>query len=84
MELSFDIWNQIFESCKSFVEKRKLYYALPDSFRGQYPKSFIYPDGDKYLLKYLSIDDEKEVIFSRIHLFIAMAFGTNQSKRNRR
>ena len=46
MELPFDTWNRIFEQCDSFKEKRKLYDALPDSFRIQYPK-FIVPDGDK-------------------------------------
>jgi hypothetical protein len=53
MEFSLEVWNLIFESCKSFVEKRKLYNALPDSFKKQYPKSFNYPDGDKHLLNYL-------------------------------
>jgi len=63
MELPFDMWNRIFEQCDSFKEKRKLYDSLPDSFRIQYPK-FIVPDGDKYLLNYLDIDDEKELILS--------------------
>ncbi len=53
MEFSLEVWNQIFESCKSFVEKRKLYIALPNSFKEQYQKSFNYPEGDKYLLNYL-------------------------------
>ena len=53
MELPFEIWNRIFEKCDSFKGKRNLYNALP--------KTFI-PNGNKYLLKYLSIDDEKEVI----------------------
>ena len=61
MELPFEIWNRIFEKCDSFKGKRKLYNALPNTFRIQYPKTFI-PNGNKYLLKYLSIDDEKEVI----------------------
>lgn len=63
MELPFEIWNRIFEKCQSFKEKRKLYGALPATFKIQYPK-FIVPGGDKYLLKYLSIDDEKEVSLS--------------------
>ena len=61
MELPFDIWNKIYEQCKTFTERRKLYNALPQSFRNQYPKKFV-DDGEKSLLKYLSIDDEKEVI----------------------
>jgi hypothetical protein len=61
MELPFEIWNRIFEKCDSFKGKRNLYNALPNTFRVQYPKTFI-PNGNKYLLKYLSIDDEKEVI----------------------
>ena len=61
MELPFEIWNRIFEKCDSFKGKRILYSALPNTFRIQYPKTFI-PNGNKYLLKYLSIDDEKEVI----------------------
>jgi hypothetical protein len=60
MELPFDMWNRIFEQCESFKAKRKLYDSLPQCFKIQYPK-FIVPNGDKYLLKYLSIDDEKEV-----------------------
>ena len=43
--------------------KRKLYSVLPAVFKIQYPK-FLVPNGDKYLLKYLSIDDEKEVSLS--------------------
>jgi hypothetical protein len=42
MKFSLEVWNQIFESCKSFVKKKK-----------NYPKSFNYPDEDKYLLNYL-------------------------------
>jgi hypothetical protein len=61
MELPFEIWNRIFEKCDSFKGKRNLYNALPINFRIRYPKTFI-PNGNKYLLKYLSIDDEKEVI----------------------
>ena len=61
MELPFDIWNKIYEQCKTFTVRRKLYNALPQSFKNQYPKMLI-PDGEKSLLKYLSIDDEKEVI----------------------
>ena len=64
MEFPLEVWNQIFNHCNSFVQKRNLYNALPDNFRTQYPKSFNYPDGDKHLLNYLSIDDEKEVILS--------------------
>ena len=63
MELPFEIWNRIFDQCDSFKAKRKLYDALPAAFRIQYPK-FLVPDGDKYLMKYLSIDDEKEVRLS--------------------
>ena len=59
MELPFDIWNKIYEQC-TFTNRRKLYNALPQSFKNQYPKMLI-PDGEKSLLKYLSIDDEKEV-----------------------
>jgi hypothetical protein len=61
MELPFEIWNRIFEKCDSFKGKRNLYNALPIAFRLQYPKTFS-PNDNKYLLKYLSIDDEKEVI----------------------
>ena len=63
MELPFDMWNRIFEQCDSFKTKRKLYDSLPQCFKIQYPK-FIVPDGNKYLLKYLAIDDETEVILS--------------------
>ena len=63
MELPFDIWNKIYEQCKTFIVRRKLYNALPQSFKNQYPKKLI-PDGDKSLLKYLSIDDEKEAILT--------------------
>ena len=63
MEFPFEIWNRIFEKCDSFKGKRNLYNALPIIFRIQYPK-FLVPDGDKYLLKYLSIDEEKEVILN--------------------
>ena len=63
MELPFDIWNKIYEQCKTFTVRRKLYNALPQSFKNQYPKKLI-PDGDKSLLKYLSIDDDKEVILT--------------------
>jgi len=63
MELPFDMWNRIFEQCDSFKEKRKLYDSLPDTFHHLYPK-FIVPDGDKCLLNYLAIDDDKEVILS--------------------
>ena len=64
MEFPLEVWNKIFKHCNSFVEKRNLYNALPASFKEQYPKSFNYSDGDKHLLNYLSIDDEKEIIFS--------------------
>ena len=63
MELPFDIWNKIYEQCKTFIVRRKLYNALPQSFKNQYPKMFT-SDGDKSLLKYLSIDDEKEAILT--------------------
>ena len=63
MELPFDMWNRIFEQCDSFKAKRKLYDSLPQCFKIQYPK-FIVSDGNKYLLKYLAIDDETEVILS--------------------
>jgi len=46
MELPFDIWNKIYEQCKTFTVRRKLYNALPQSFKNQYPKMFI-PDGEK-------------------------------------
>ena len=63
MELPFDIWNKIYEQCKTFIVRRKLYNALPQSFKNQYPKMLIH-DGDKSLLKYLSIDDEKEAFLT--------------------
>jgi len=63
MELPFDIWNKIYEQSKTFTERRKLYNALPQSFRNQYPKKFV-DDGEKSLLKYLSIYDEKEVFLT--------------------
>jgi len=63
MKLPFEIWNRIFEQCDTFKGKRQLYDSLPESFRIQYPKNFI-TDGDKCLLKYLSIDDDKEVILT--------------------
>jgi len=63
MELPFDIWNKIYEQCKTFIVRRKLYNALPQSFKNQYPKILI-SDGEKSLLKNLSINDEKEVILT--------------------
>lgn len=46
MELPFELWNKIYEKCNSFQSRRKLYEALPASYRAQYPKKFII-DGDK-------------------------------------
>ena len=46
MELPFELWDKIYEKCGSFQSKRKLYNALPASYRAQYPKTFII-DGDK-------------------------------------
>ena len=62
IELPFDIWNKIYEQCNTFTDRRKLYNALPQNFKNQYPKKIV-DDGEKSLLKYLSIDDEKEVYF---------------------
>ena len=56
MELPFELWDKIYEKCGSFKAKRNLYEALPISYRVQYPKTFII-DGDKSLLKHLSIYD---------------------------
>ena len=71
MELPFDIWNKIYEQCKTFTVRRKLYNALPQNFRIQYPKMLI-PDCDKSLLKYLSIDDEKEAFLTlKINRYIS-------------
>ena len=63
MELPFELWNKIYEKCESFQSRRKLYEALPASYRAQYPKKFII-DGDKCLLKFLQIYDGINVIFS--------------------
>ena len=63
MELPFELWNKIYEKCDSFRSKRKLYQALPASYRAQYPKTFII-DGDKCLLKHLSIYDSINVTLS--------------------
>ena len=46
MELPFDLWDKIYEKCGSFQSRRKLYEALPASYRAQYPKTFII-DGNK-------------------------------------
>lgn len=46
MELPFELWNKIYEKCKSFQSRRKLYEALPASYRAQYPKKLV-KDGDK-------------------------------------
>ena len=63
MELPFELWDKIYEKCGSFQSKRKLYNALPASYRAQYPKTFII-DGDKCLLKHLSIYDSINVTLS--------------------
>ena len=63
MELPFELWDKIYEKCESFQSKRKLYEALPASYRAQYPKPFII-DGDKSLLKHLSIYDSINVTLS--------------------
>ena len=63
MELPFELWDKIYETCESFQSRRKLYEALPNSFRIKYPKKLV-KDGDKYLLKFLQIYDSMNVIFS--------------------
>jgi hypothetical protein len=63
MELPFELWDKIYEKCESFQSKRKLYEALPASYRAQYLKTFI-KDGDKSLLKHLSIHDGIKVDFT--------------------
>jgi len=63
MELPFELWDKIYEKCDSFKSRRKLYEALPASYRAQYPKTFI-KDGDKCLLKHLSIYDSVKVDFT--------------------
>jgi hypothetical protein len=63
MYLPFELWNKIYEKCESFKSRRKLYEALPTSYRVQYPKTFII-DGDKCLLKHLSIYDGINVTLS--------------------
>jgi hypothetical protein len=63
MELPFELWDKIYEKCNSFQSKRKLYQALPASYRAQYPKKII-KDGNKCLLKYLSIYDSINVKLS--------------------
>ena len=63
MELPFELWDKIYEKCNSFQSKRKLYQALPASYRAQYPKKII-KDGTKCLLKYLSIYDGINVTLS--------------------
>jgi len=75
MQLPFEIWNIIFEQISSFKVKKNLYDALPDNFRIQYPK-FTISDGDKFLLKHLLVDDEKEVILS---LKIGGYYGLNSN-----
>jgi len=45
MELPFELWDKIYEKCDLFKSRRKLYKALPISFRLKYPKTFI-KDGD--------------------------------------
>lgn len=63
MELPFEVWDRIYEKCGSFQSKRKLYDALPASYRAQYPKTFII-DSDKCLLKHLLIYDSINVTLS--------------------
>jgi len=63
MELPFELWDKIYEKCDSFKTKRNLYEALSASYRAQYPKTFI-KDGDKCLLKHLSIYDGINVMLS--------------------
>ena len=63
MELPFELWDKIYEKCDLFQSRRKLYEALPTSYRAQYPKTFII-DGDKCLLKHLSIYDSINVTLS--------------------
>jgi len=75
MNLPFEIWNIIFDQISSFKVKKNLYDALPDNFRIQYPK-FTVPDGDKFLLEHLLVDDEKEVILS---LKIGGYYGLNSN-----
>lgn len=41
MKLPFELWDKIYEKCGLFQSKRKLYDALPASYRAQYPKTFI-------------------------------------------
>lgn len=63
MELPFELWDRIYEKCESFQSRRKLYEALPASYRAQYQKKIII-DGDKSLLKHLSIYDSIKVDFT--------------------
>lgn len=63
MELPFELWDRIYEKCESFQSRRKLYEALPASYRAQYQKKIII-DGDKCLLKHLSIYDSIKVDFT--------------------
>ena len=63
MELPFELWDKIYEKCNSFQSRRKLYEALPASYRAKYPKK-LGKDGDKCLLKFLQIYDSMNVIFS--------------------
>jgi hypothetical protein len=63
MELPFELWDKIYETCDSFKSKRKLYEALPISFRVKYPKKLV-KDGDKSFLKFLKIYDSMNVNFS--------------------
>jgi hypothetical protein len=63
MELPFELWDKIYEKCDSFQSKRKLYEALPASYRAQYPKKMV-TNGDKCLLKHLSLYDNINVTFS--------------------
>jgi len=63
MELPFELWDKIYETCNTFKEKRKLYEALPTIYRAQYPKKLV-KDGDKCLLKFLQIYDSMNVTLS--------------------
>ena len=63
MELPFELWDKIYEKCDLFQSRRKLYEALPTSFRVKYPKKLL-KDGDKCLLKFVKIYDSINVTLS--------------------